>query len=149
MTEIWFYHLQRQRLEDVLPVLLEKALAAKMRSVVMLGSSERVEAINNHLWTHDDRSFLPHGSAKDGFAADQPIWLTDNDENPNGARILLLADGARSAHVADYQRCFELFDGNDESAVTQARLRWKQYAEAGHEVAYWQQNAAGRWERKS
>jgi DNA polymerase-3 subunit chi len=149
MTEIWFYHLQRQRLEDVLPALLEKVLAAKKRAVVMLGSDERVEALNTMLWTYDDRGFLPHGSARDGFAADQPVWLTSRDENPNGAAILLLADGARSAEIAGYERCFELFDGNDEEAVGAARLRWKGYAEAGHQVVYWQQSAAGKWERKA
>jgi DNA polymerase III subunit chi len=149
MTEIWFYHLQRQRLEDALPALLDKVLAAKKRAVVMLGSAERVEAANNHLWTHDDRSFLPHGSARDGFAAEQPIWLTEADENPNRAEILLLGDGARSARIAEYQRCFELFDGNDAEAVAAARLRWHSYAAAGHEVVYWQQSLAGKWERKT
>jgi DNA polymerase III subunit chi len=149
MTEIWFYHLQKRTLEQSLPALLEKVLAAKKRAVVMLGSEERVEALNALLWTYDDRAFLPHGSARDGHPADQPVWLTSRDENPNGAEILLLADGARSARLGDFQRCFELFDGNDTDAVGAARLRWKSYAEAGHEVVYWQQNAAGKWERKA
>jgi DNA polymerase III subunit chi len=148
MTEIWFYHLQQQRLDQALPALLEKVLAAKKRAVVMLGSEERVEAINTILWTYDDRGFLPHGSARDGSPSEQPVWLTSRDENPNGAEILLLADGARSTQVGSYQRCFELFDGNDAEAVGAARLRWKSYAEAGHEVVYWQQSPAGKWERK-
>lgn len=149
MSEVWFYHLQRQALEAALPALLEKALAAGKRAVVMLGSEERVEAIDNLLWTYNDRSFLPHGSARDGFASEQPVWLTQADENPNGAQILVLADGARSSHVGEFERCFELLDGNDPAAVGAARLRWKAYEEAGHEVAYWQQDARGKWERKA
>ncbi|HLI12465.1 MAG TPA: DNA polymerase III subunit chi [Alphaproteobacteria bacterium] len=148
MTEIWFYHLQRQSLEAVLPALLEKVLAAGKRAVVMLGSEERSEAVNNLLWTYNDRGFLPHGSARDGFPSEQPIWLTTNDENPNNSEILVLTEGARSAHLDRYQRCLELFDGNDAEAVASARLRWKSYKEAGHDVAYWQQDARGRWERK-
>jgi len=148
MTEIWFYHLQRQSLEEALPALLEKVLVAGARAVVMLGSEERVEAVNLRLWTYDDRGFLPHGSARDGFPAEQPIWLTVQDENPNGAKILVLADGARSAKVGQYSRCLELFDGNDANAVAAARMRWKSYEEAGHEVVYWQQDARGKWERK-
>lgn len=148
MSEVWFYHLQRQRLEDALPGLLEKVLAAGKRAVVILGSEERVEAINTLLWIYNDRGFLPHGSARDGFASEQPIWLTTRDENLNSAEILVLADGARSSHVAGYQRCLELFDGNDPEAVTAARMRWKAYKEAGHDVAYWQQDARGKWERK-
>jgi DNA polymerase-3 subunit chi len=114
----------------------------------MLGSEERVEAVNNLLWTYNDRGFLPHGSSRDGFPADQPIWLTDKDENPNKAEILLLGDGARSGNVGSYGRCFELFDGNDPEAVASARLRWKQYTEAGHQATYWQQSPAGKWEKK-
>ena len=148
MTEVWFYHLQRQTLEQALPALLEKVLAAGKRAVVILGSEERVEAINLYLWTYDDRGFLPHGSARDGLAAEQPIGLTTHDENPNGAEILVLGDGARSGKIGDYARCLELLDGNDATAVAAARLRWKGYEEAGHEVAYWQQDARGKWERK-
>lgn len=147
VSEVWFYHLQRQRLEDVLPGLLEKVLAAEKRAVVILGSEERVEAINTLLWTYDDRGFLPHGSARDGFASEQPIWLTTEDENPNGAEILVLADGARSSHIADYQRCLEFLDGRDPEAVTASRMSWKAYKEAGHNVAYWQQDARGKWEK--
>ncbi|HEY6336622.1 MAG TPA: DNA polymerase III subunit chi [Alphaproteobacteria bacterium] len=149
MSEVWFYHLQRQALEEVLPPLLEKVLAAKKRAVVILSSEERVEAINNLLWTHDDRGFLPHGSARDGFAAEQPIWLTAIDENPNGAEILVLADGAHSAQMAGYGRCLELFDGNDPASVAAARGRWKDYKDAGYDVAYWQQDARGKWEKKA
>ena len=148
MSEVWFYHLQRQTLEAALPALIEKACAAGKRAVVLLGSKERVEAIDNLLWTHDDRSFLPHGSARDGYAADQPVWLTDTDENPNGAQILVLADGASSERVGEYERCLELFDGNDPAAVAAARARWKSYSAAGHDVTYWQQDARGKWERK-
>ena len=149
MSEVWFYHLQRQTLEAALPALIEKACAAGKRAVVLLGSKERVEAIDNLLWTHDDRSFLPHGSARDGYAADQPVWLTDTDENPNGAQILVLADGASSERVGEYERCLELFDGNDPAAVAAARARWKSYSAAGHDVTYWQQDARGKWERKA
>ena len=148
MSEVWFYHLKRQTLEATLPALIEKALAAGKRAVVMLGSKERVEAIDNLLWTYDERSFLPHGSAQDGFAADQPVWLADTDENPNGAQILILADGASSARLAEFERCLELFDGNDADAVKAARARWKAYSAAGHDVSYWQQDDRGKWERK-
>ena len=147
-TEVNFYHLTRSSLEDALPRLLLKTLQAGERAVVMLGSPERVDAINTHLWTFDHDSFLPHGAARDGEAERQPVWLTHLDENPNGAAFLFIADRARSARVGDYKRCFELFDGRDDSAVAESRERWKAYRAAGHTVAYWQQGAAGGWEKK-
>lgn len=148
-TEVNFYHLTKSSLEDALPRLLLKTLQARERAVVMLGSPERVDALNSHLWTFEDQSFLPHGSARDGEAARQPIWLTHLDENPNGASFLFVADRARSERVAEYRRCFELFDGRDEAAVIDTRERWKAYRSAGHAVVYWQQTASGGWEKKS
>ncbi len=147
-TEVNFYHLTRSSLEDALPRLLEKTLQAGERAVVLLGSSERVDALNTHLWTFDPNGFLPHGSARDGEAERQPVWLTDRDENPNGAGFLFVADRAKSERVADYKRCFELFDGRDEAAVADSRERWKAYKAAGHGVVYWQQTDRG-WEKKA
>jgi DNA polymerase-3 subunit chi len=148
-TEVNFYHLTRSSLEDALPRLLVKTLQAGERAVVMLGSPERVDALTTHLWTYDQGSFLPHGSARDGEADRQPVWLTHLDENPNGAAFLFVADRARSERIASYRRCFELFDGRDDSAVADSRERWKAYRAAGHTLAYWQQTAAGGWEKKA
>jgi DNA polymerase III subunit chi len=149
MTEIRFYHLLRRTLEDALPRMLEMSLERGWRAVVMAGSPERVEALNQHLWTFRKDSFLPHGTASEGEAERQPVWLTDRDENPNGASVLFLTDGAESAALAGYTRVCELFDGNDGGAVAAARARWKRYKEAGHELSYWQQTARGGWERKA
>ena len=149
MTEIRFYHLQRTALEAALPPMLEKTLERGQRAVVMAGSEERVEHLTDHLWTYSEGGFLPHGSARDGHADLQPVWLTTTDENPNAAQVLFLTDGTSSAKVADYQLCVELFDGNDEAAVETARERWKNYKEAGHALTYWRQSAAGRWEQKA
>ena len=148
MTEIRFYHLQRTALEAALPPMLEKTLERGRRAVVMAGSEERVEHLVDWLWTYSERSFLPHGSARDGHPDMQPVWLTTADENPNGAQVLFLTDGTTSGYVADYELCVELFDGNDESAVQAARARWTAYKAAGHQLTYWQQSAAGRWEQK-
>lgn len=149
MTQVAFYHLQRWPLERALPKLLEKTLAAGKRAVVMAGSKERVEALNALLWTYDPPSWLPHGSARDGSPEDQPVWLTCDDENPNGAQFLFLTDGANSAHVGGFERCFDLFDGNSEEAVQAARQRWTACKDTGFDLAYWQQTDRGGWEQKA
>ncbi len=149
MTEIRFYHLQRTGLDAALPAMLEKTLERGQRAVVIAGSEERVEHLADHLWTYSDRSFLPHGSARDGYAEMQPVWLTVRDENPGGAQVLFLTDGATSENVRRFELCVELFDGNDEAAVEAARRRWASYKSAGHRLTYWQQSPAGRWEQKS
>lgn len=150
MSRIDFYHLKRQTLEEVLPKLLQKAYATGNRIMLKL-PPEKVEEINTFLWTYNDESFLPHGSKKDGFADEQPIWLTDGDNNANNAQFLFLACGAQSSveQSGAFERVFNVFDGNDESALEQARQQWKTYKDAGFDVHYWQQTEAGVWEQKA
>lgn len=149
MTEIRFYHLQRARLEDTLPVILERCYARGERAMVMAGSADRIEALAAHLWTYRPDSFLPHGTAKDGDAQAQPIYLTPGPENPNRAEVLILSDGAGHPGIGDFRLACELFDGQDEEAVAAARTRWQAYREAGHALVYYQQNEAGKWEEKA
>lgn len=149
MTEIRFYHLQRRTLEQALPKILEKVLERRLRAVVMAGSVERVDALNQHLWTYDPAGFLPHGAERDGFPAEQPIFLTWKDENPNQATVLVQVDGVESARAEGFQLVCDLFDGNDGDAVAAARQRWKRCKEAGHTLTYWQQTDRGAWERRS
>ena len=149
MTRIGFYHMVRQPLEQVLPKLLEKAVASGARVVVLAGSKERTEALNDHLWTYGDDSWLPHGSAKDGNAPLQPIWLTETEENPNQATILIACDGASPLRVGEWDRCLDVFDGNSEDAVAAARQRWKSWKDQGHELVYYQQTERGGWEEKA
>ncbi|WP_186389289.1 MULTISPECIES: DNA polymerase III subunit chi [unclassified Stappia] len=149
MSEVLFYHLTRRPLEEVLPGLLETCLTRGWRCVVQTGSRERCEALDSWLWTYRDDAFLPHGTSADGHAAAQPIYLTDGEENPNGAVVRFLVDRASPPDLTPYQRGVFLFDGQDPEAVADARRHWKAMKDAGHDITYWQQNEAGRWEKKA
>lgn len=149
MTEILFYHLKGQTPEQVLPALLAKSLERGWRVVVQASSDERVEALDAHLWTWREDAFLPHGIWRDADAAEHPIVLTVNDENPNGAAVRFLVDGASLAgDAAGYERIVLLFDGDDPDAVETARARWSEAKAAGAEVTYWQADENGRWRRQ-
>ena len=149
MIRVDFYHLQTSPLEAALPKLLEKVLAQSSRAVVQASTTERVEALNDRLWQIEGEAWLPHGSVKDGFAADQPIWLTTEAERPNEADILFLTDGADRPDKTGFSRCLDLFDGTDPQALTAARTRWKICADAGCEMHYWQQTERGGWQEKN
>ena len=150
MTEVLFYHLDRLPLERVLPGLLEKCLERQWHAVVQVGSDERCEAIDAHLWTYRDESFLPHGTPRDGEAAAQPILLTTGDDNPNAATVRFLIDGApMPADAKSYDRIVLLFDGDDEDALAQARARWSEAKAQGFDVTYWQTDERGRWVKKA
>ncbi len=148
-TDVLFYHLERQPLQQVLPTMLERVVERGWRAVVQSGSEERLEALDLALWTYKDDSFLAHGTAKDGSPDAQPIFLTTADDNPNRAGVRFLVDGAVAASFAGYARVVYLFDGRDAEAVATARQQWKAARSAGCEVTYWQQSPAGRWEKKA
>jgi DNA polymerase III subunit chi len=148
LAQIGFYHLLTTPLERALPRLLERAREQGYVIMVRAGSAQRVAQLDAVLWTYDEASFLPHGSARDGNAAAQPIWLTAGDENPNQATMLVLVDGVEATDLSSFMRCVDIFDGNDESAVEAARERWRRAQEAGHELTYWQQTGSG-WERRA
>jgi DNA polymerase-3 subunit chi len=152
MTEIWFYHLQRRSLDDVLPGLLERALRRGWRAAVQGASEERIAALDEHLWTYSDESFLPHGSAGEGEPETQPIFLTTGPENPNRAAVRFLIEGAEVAPILQrndgYERLMLLFDGNDAEALAAARAQWSELKAGGHALSYWQQTADGGWEKR-
>jgi DNA polymerase-3 subunit chi len=147
MTEIRFYHLERQELDEALPALVAKAHANGHKILLKAANEQDLERLNSQLWTYNPNSFLPHGSEKDGFAEKQPIYLTTKDENPNGADVMILTGGASSAMHGQFSLCCEMLDGRDKEAVESARANWKKYKEAGYTVTYWKQGASG-WEKK-
>ncbi|MEM7290874.1 MAG: DNA polymerase III subunit chi [Pseudomonadota bacterium] len=150
MTEILFYHLTERTMEQVLPGLVEKSLERGWKAVIHTGNPERLEAINSLLWTFRDGSFLPHGHIRDGTENLQPVWLTAQDDNPNGAAIRFLVDGAQLDDGANYDRLVYMFDGHDNASVEHARGRWTFHKEQEDvEQTYWQQNANGGWEKKA
>jgi DNA polymerase-3 subunit chi len=146
--EIWFYHLERTGLEAVLPPLLEKSLERGWRALVRTTSSERMAALDDALWSARDDSFLPHGRADHPDAELQPILISTLADAPNRPNVLLLIDGAEPGEIADLARVILLFDGRDEAALGAARAHWSAYKDKGFAVAYWQQAADGRWEKR-
>lgn len=149
MTEVLFYHLQHQPLDAVLPGLLEKCLERQWRAVVQGRDRERIDALNDSLWSYRDDAFLPHGIAGGKHDGAQPILLTDGPGNANEATVRFLVDRADPPDLNPYQRAVFIFDGNDEEALADARLRWKEMKSAGHQVTYWQQSDRGGWVKKA
>ena len=154
MAELLFYHLERSTLEDVLPGLLERTRERDWRAVVRIGSAERMETLDAHLWTYSEQSFLAHGTAAEGSAARQPIYLTTEDENPNSAQVLFLVAGAQvadwsAAPLKGLSRVVLMFDGRESETVDYARSAWRNAKEAGHDVTYWKESPSGKWEKQA
>ncbi|MET0183816.1 MAG: DNA polymerase III subunit chi [Caulobacterales bacterium] len=148
MAELWFYHLEKSELEQALPPLLEKCLQRGWRAVVRGTEEERLALLDDVLWTYRDESFLPHGLIGQGDPARQPVLLTTEIGNPNGAKALFLVDGAAPGDLAQYERACLLFDGRDEAQLSAARQHWKKAKDAGLVASYWKEMARGKWEKQ-
>ncbi len=146
-TEIWFYHLEVQPLQAVLPVLLEKTLARGWRACLRFSTAERLDAIDSALWTYRDDSFLPHGTARDGYPERQPVFLTLDHGNPNGAQALFLLETASEPAPQQFSRIIRLFDDADEAARELARSEWRQAQAGGFAISYWRQDERGAWKK--
>ena len=145
MTEVLFYHLERQSLEQTLPGLLQRCLERGWRAAVQVGGEDRLRDLDSHLWSHDEASFLPHGTAADGHENDQPVFLTTGPDNPNDAGVRFFVDGATTDSFENYERIVFVFDGADEEAIQNARKAWKAASAAGAEATYWRQDERGKW----
>jgi DNA polymerase-3 subunit chi len=150
MTEILFFHLQSRPLEQVLPTILDRAVSRGQKVVVEVSSQERLSALDDHLWSYSDESFLPHVTDAEADAATNPVVLTTRAHNPNAASVRICAEGVRIPDaLADYERVVLIFDGDDPDALAGAREDWKKVRAAGANASYWQQDDSGRWEKKA
>ncbi len=151
MTETLFYHLERRSLDDVLPGLIEKTLERGWRALIRTESSERADAIDTLLWTYNDQTFLPHAQAGEGDPKRQPVLITVEDVNPNGADVLFCVGGTVPASwdaVSELTRVVLMFDGRDADVLSRARAAWKDAKAAGHDVTYWKEQPSGKFEKQ-
>ncbi len=151
MPEVRFYHLKSTMLEATLPGLLEKSLQRGWRVLVQSGAQNRLDFLDDRLWTAQSDSFLPHGKASEADAGKHPILLTMDDENLNDANVLMLVEGASAvpARMAKFELACLFFDGNDPAAVDAARTDWKAVTKANMQAVYWAQDNNGRWVEKA
>jgi DNA polymerase-3 subunit chi len=146
MAAIHFYHLTTSPLIVALPKLLEKAYSSGFRILLLAQDADKTEQLNQLLWSYHPLSFLPHGSLKEPHQAMQPILVSDRVENSNNANVLFITSGLHLEQTEGFERIIDMFDGNDNYALGQARARWKAYKDAGVELVYNKQTSGG-WEK--
>lgn len=144
-TTVQFYHLLSTSATRAVPKLMEKALKAGNRVVMLFGSDTELKQMSDALWSNDPASFLPHGTVRDGHASEQPILLSLTEENPNGADIICVLDGALPASATSYTKLLDVFDGTNEDEVARARQRWTHYKNQGLALQYVKQQPGGSW----
>ena len=153
--EVWFYHLERRTLDDVLPGLVARSRERGWNVVVQARTPEKLSTIDELLWTYADDSFLPHGTEADGAGAAQPVFLTTGEDNPNSSAVRFFIEGADVAgalekpDTAPTDRAIVMFEERDSDALAAARDAFRVLRGRGLTLSYWQQNEEGRWEKRA
>lgn len=146
--QYWFYHLEASTLEGVLPGLLEKTLEKGWRALMKLPEGKLAE-LDSFLWTFRDDAFLPHGRDDEPQAELQPVLLSATTETAKGFDAVFLLDGADIADMDGVSRAMIMINGRSQEDIARERERWKTLKTAGVDLAYYQQDDRGRWEKKA
>jgi len=148
MGTAMFYHLTRSGPEEVLALILPRALAAGWRVMLRSPIADRRDRLDAKLWLEPDDGFVPHGVEGSAFDADQPVLIGQGPAR-NAAQGVVLLDGAEPLPGEEVcERLWVLFDGDDPAAVQSARGLWTRLTGLGMAAQYWSEET-GRWVMKT
>jgi DNA polymerase III subunit chi len=148
MGTAMFYHLTRSVPDDVVAMILPRALSTGWRVMLRSPRQDTLDRLDARLWQDPADGFLPHGMETAPHAADQPVLL-GNGPAVNHAQAVFLLDGAEPlpAETA-LERLWIIFDGGDDAAVQTARRQWSALTATGMAAQYWSEES-GRWAMKT
>jgi DNA polymerase-3 subunit chi len=147
-AEISFYHLTTTKFVNALPKILDKIVSSQKRAVIVFPDEQKMDEMNLYLWSFSTKTVIPHGSSKDEFKEEQPVYLTVSNDNPNGASIVVVPVTMDYDKLNEFEKCLFIFDGNDENELSLAREKWKRFKEADYSLTYWKQDIKGAWQKE-
>ena len=130
MTQISFFHGARDRLQAV-AAWLTRAGSEGRQVLVYVPASERSEHLDRLLWTHPATGFVPHCRTSDPMAAETPILLAAELDNPPHDSWLLNLSNEIPPGFSRFQQLIEIISVKDEDRLP-GRERFRFYRERGY-----------------
>jgi len=130
MTRIDFYQLnpQRQRYDQVVCQLCQKAYDSKQFTLLLTQNQQQSKHLDQKLWTYSDDSFLPHdGEESEDLVT--PILVHDNPDPKGNRQLLINLSTSVPIYFAQFDRVIELVTEDNKS---QAREHYSYYKERGY-----------------
>ena len=110
VSEVYFYHLTRQRVDQALRPLLGKCLANGWRVVIRGSEAAQIHQLDDALWQGPAEEFLPHGLAGTEQEADQPVLLAlEGHEAPHDCLICIGGSAVTADEVYPASACASCF----------------------------------------
>lgn len=114
--------------------LLRKAYRKGARVQVTAEPAD-LAALDQALWTLDERDFIPHvrlSTAHAGVAARTPLWFATQAVAEDAPRVLVNLGAELPQRLDTLERIIEIV-GNETEDVAGGRARWRAYKAAGLE----------------
>ena len=132
MTRVEFIKLNRPERARILCDLSEEYYAAGQRVVVMVRDDNQGVTLDQFMWTWKKGSFLPHvyqsGSVE---CHDEPVVIVAEEENPNGAEVLLLGVPCTLEFIRHFRHVIDFAETFDDARLAESRERFRNYREHG------------------
>ncbi|MCX4079243.1 DNA polymerase III subunit chi [Rickettsia rhipicephali] len=110
MQQFSIYQTSDELLLKSILLLIEKCYYSDLKSVILTADADQQEMLNKNLWTYSRKQFIPHGSKLDPQPEKQPIYITDELQNPNNASVLVIispTDIEKILQAKEYIRVFK------------------------------------------
>ncbi|MCC6623495.1 MAG: DNA polymerase III subunit chi [Deltaproteobacteria bacterium] len=132
MARVTFYDIAPDQVFALAAKLAQAAWDKDKRLIIRCADAHEAKALDDHLWTFRDESFVPHevfgGALRDPRAR---IVITTRDERPIEADILLQLAPAELAFATGFDTVIDLVDHADEARLAASRQRFRAWSEAG------------------
>ena len=145
MTEIFFYKLKNLSIELFLISLIEKSISKNWNSLVLLDNIERMEEINDLMWTFNYTSFIPHGSQSDLNPDKHNVYLTCNEENLNNSNIIFSIDGIIINQPDNWKRCIYIFNEQNLKVTDELESYKRGIEDLNYDLKSFEQDNNGKW----
>lgn len=132
MPKVEFVKLKKPEKALHLCELAEEFFTSGERVLIMVQDDNQAVTLDRFMWTWKKGSFLPH--AFDNGAVDcldEPVVITVEERNPNGARVLIMGNPASFQFAQQFERIIDFAEIHDDDLAEAARRRFALFREAG------------------
>jgi len=147
LPEILFYKTLPLEVEKTFYSLVEKSNEKGLISVAIFNNEEKLDLINDFLWTNKQDSFLPHVKRSDEIVTDFsiPLYLTTEEENPYNAEILFSIDGYIPKKIDSWERLIFIADPNDNALLEKYKKFYETIKRDFKKINFYKKTENGKW----
>lgn len=152
MQQFSIYQTSDELLLKSILLLIEKCYHSDLKSVILTADADQQEMLNKNLWTYSRKQFIPHGSKTDLQPEKQPIYITDELQNPNNASVFVIispTDIGKILQAKEYIRVFKriIIITDLPEDLKELTVKINKFTEQENKIDCFTQNLRGMWNK--